>query len=436
VSDTLGAKRWVSDTLWRGTLGVRHPLTQNAGCQTPLARNAGCQTPFGAECWVSDTLWRGMLGVRHPLARNAGRQTPFDAKRRVSDTLGAERWVSDTLWRGMLGVRHPLARNAGCQTPFGAECWVSDTLWRGMLGVRHPLARNAGCQTPFGAEYWVSDTQRFASRVDSLLPRQPREFLPPRVGTAEDTAMASASPTVKSALNAVGVAGDSPSVTLDSAWDEYLLWLSFAVPGMLNRGNVDAMAYALARLPNDAPMLEIGSFCGLSTCVLAYLRQRHHVTNRFFTCDRWSFEGQQLGARLGNSKTVSHDDYRAFVRASFVRNAHTFCSTDLPHTIEADSDGFFGAWEKREQRADVFNRTVTLGGPLSFCYIDGNHTYEFAARDFANTDKWLVPGGFILFDDSADGSRWEVCRVIEEIVDSRRYRVVAKAPNYLVQKLS
>ena len=235
---------------------------------------------------------------------------------------------------------------------------------------------------------------------------------------------------------AIPSASDAPPIKLDSAWDEYLLWLSFAVPGMLNRGNVDAMAYALARLPNNAPILEIGSFCGLSTCVLAYLRQRIGVSNPFVTCDRWSFEGQALGQGLGDSKTVSHDDYRNFVRGSFLRNAQTFCSPDLPHTVEEDSDGFFRAWDARERRTDVFDRSVTLGGPLSFCYIDGNHTYEFAARDFHNTDKWLVPGGFILFDDSADGSRWEVCRVVEEVVNSRRYRVVAKAPNYLVQKLS
>jgi hypothetical protein len=32
---------------------------------------------------------------------------------------------------------------------------------------------------------------------------------------------------------------------LDSAWSEYLSWLTFAVPGMLVRGNVDAIAFAL-----------------------------------------------------------------------------------------------------------------------------------------------------------------------------------------------
>ncbi len=225
------------------------------------------------------------------------------------------------------------------------------------------------------------------------------------------------------------------TIVLDSAWSDYLLWLTFAVPGMLNRGNINAMAYALRHLPSDAPMLEIGSFCGLSTCVLGYLRAKLGVTNRFFTCDRWSFEGQALGEALGDSPTVTHDVYQAFVRESYLRNIKTFCKGDLPLTVEADSDTFFASWQASKSTHDVFGREARLGGPLSFCYIDGNHTYDFARRDFDNTDRHLVSGGFILFDDSADGSTWEVCRVVAEVVASGSYRVVAKVPNYLVQKI-
>lgn len=222
---------------------------------------------------------------------------------------------------------------------------------------------------------------------------------------------------------------------LESAWSEYLLWLSFAVPGMLHRGNVDAMAHALRNLPGDAPILEIGSFCGLSTCVLSHLCRKHGVANRLFTCDRWTFEGQQPGAPLGDSTTVTHDTYRDFVRASFLRNARMFCAPQLPHTIEADSDEFFRAWQASASATDVFGRTVDLGGPIAFCYIDGNHTYEFARRDFENADRHLVAGGFLLFDDSADGSAWEVCRVVADVVRSGTYRTVAKVPNYLLQKI-
>ena len=52
--------------------------------------------------------------------------------------------------------------------------------------------------------------------------------------------------------------------------DEYLTWLQFANSGMLNHGNVYAMKYAIENLPTSDPIIEIGSFCGLSTNVLSY----------------------------------------------------------------------------------------------------------------------------------------------------------------------
>jgi hypothetical protein len=46
----------------------------------------------------------------------------------------------------------------------------------------------------------------------------------------------------------------------------------------------------------------------------------------------------------------------------------------------------------------------------------------------------LERGGFILFDDSADSSGWEVRRVAEEVKASGKYHVVIKNPKYLFVK--
>jgi hypothetical protein len=216
-------------------------------------------------------------------------------------------------------------------------------------------------------------------------------------------------------------------------WSEYLNWLSFAVPGMLRRGNVDCFDYALRHLPSKGAIVEIGSFCGLSTNVIGYLKRRHGVPNPFVTCDRWIFEGADQSGLLEDSG-VSFADYSDFVKQNYRRNIQLFNPTDTPFTIELFSDEFFAAWSERETRDDVLGRPITLGGPIAFCYIDGNHTYEFARRDFENTDRFLQPGGFILFDDSGDGSGWEVCRLMPEVLSTGRYRLVSKAPNYLFQK--
>ena len=138
---------------------------------------------------------------------------------------------------------------------------------------------------------------------------------------------------------------------------------------------------------------------------------------------------------LGQS-SVRHADYQRFVRESYIRNVRMFSGRDLPHTIELLSDHFFRAWERNELRTDVFGRPSTLGGPIGFCYIDGDHSYKQSKRDFENADRHLLPGGFILFDDSADGTKFEVGRLIEEVKRRDDYRVVVKNPNYLVQKLA
>jgi hypothetical protein len=217
--------------------------------------------------------------------------------------------------------------------------------------------------------------------------------------------------------------------------NEFLAWVRFAVPGMLARENVDAMEYAIAHMPPGKPVLEIGSFCGLSTAVLSYLLDKQSKAVALYTCDKWEFEGQHLGSLLGDSPSVTHDAYQAYVKGTFMRVMRTFAAGKTPHTIECFSDEFFRRWFDNEATVDVFDRAVTLGGEIGFCYIDGNHTYEFAKRDFENTDRALVAGGFILFDDSADGgSHPGVNRLTREIASGNRYELISSNPNYLFRK--
>lgn len=219
-----------------------------------------------------------------------------------------------------------------------------------------------------------------------------------------------------------------------SAWTEYLDWLSFANAGMLDRGNVECFDYALRRIETDSPMIEIGSFCGLSTNVLTYLKEKHGRTNKLVTCDRWIFECETpTGSMLGDSKTVSHADYREFVKDSFIRNVRTF-SWDLPYTLELFSDELFAAWTGGESRQDVFGRNIQLGGPISFCYIDGNHSYEFVRRDFENANRFLEVGGFLLFDDSSPHSIGDAYRVAIELAADSHYKVISHKPHYFLQK--
>jgi hypothetical protein len=215
--------------------------------------------------------------------------------------------------------------------------------------------------------------------------------------------------------------------------DEFVKWLCFVNAGMLDRGNLYCFDHAIKNLPGDLPMVEIGSFCGLSTNLLAHYRRLNHRDNVLFTCDAWQFEGSEPGKPLAGS-VISHDEYRSFTRGTFLRNVGMFSRDRLPHTVEKLSGDFFAAWRRGDEVTDVFGNTARLGGPIGFAYIDGDHSYAGARLDFDLCDEFLAPGGFLLFDDSADGSGWEVCNVIEEVKATGRYDVVIANPNYLFQK--
>lgn len=216
--------------------------------------------------------------------------------------------------------------------------------------------------------------------------------------------------------------------------DEYVEWLCFANAGMLNRGNLYCFDYAIKNLPSNNPIVEIGSFCGLSTNLINYYLFLNNKNNALFTADKWIFEGSDSAeAKLGKS-FVTHKEYREFVKDAFKKNVSLFSKNNLPHTIEFFSDEFFELWSQSKKLNDVFGTEVTLGGPISFCYIDGNHSYDFSKRDFENTDKYLEKGGFVLFDDSSDRQSLGSSKLMKEILQNDKYELIIKNPNYLFKK--
>ncbi len=215
--------------------------------------------------------------------------------------------------------------------------------------------------------------------------------------------------------------------------DEFRTWLSWAIGGWFDAGNAHLFEQALSQLPSSSPILEIGSFCGLSTSLLLHELNRRRLPNVLFTCDAWtSLAAAHL--QVGDS-SIRHDEYFAHVRETFVRNVRFFGQGRLPHSYELPSEEFSRAWRQGEERTDLFGRRARLGGSLSFAYIDGEHSYRGCRQDFDFVDAVLESRGLILFDDSADETTWPVRRVVAEALGSGRYEQVSKNPNYLIRKL-
>ena len=62
--------------------------------------------------------------------------------------------------------------------------------------------------------------------------------------------------------------------------------------------------------------------------------------------------------------------------------------------------------ETSEEAAKDWNK------PISFLWIDGDHSYSAAKLDFDLFSKWVVDGGVIAFHDSTQG---EVPKVVFEV---------------------
>src|SRR5208282_4237967 len=123
--------------------------------------------------------------------------------------------------------------------------------------------------------------------------------------------------------------------------DDYIKWLCFANAGMLSPGNLHLMDLAMKQLPSAAPILEIGSFCGLSANVLTHFKRKYALKNRLLTCDKWEFENDDKDSKFIGGSPVLFSDYKVFVRESYIRNTRMFSAEDLPATMEAASDEFF-----------------------------------------------------------------------------------------------
>lgn len=216
--------------------------------------------------------------------------------------------------------------------------------------------------------------------------------------------------------------------------DDFTKWLRFANPGMLHAGNVDLFAYCIERLPTADPIIEIGSFCGLSVNHIIHLLRKLGRANRVFGADSWCFADAVRGQNIDGSH-VAFDAYREHVVTTYRRNVELFSVDQLPYHIQRTSDAFFARWRSGSTDTDFFGRDVELGGPISFAYIDGDHSYEQAKRDFENVSAWLVPGGFVIFDDSEDGGPFGSSEAARDASTTAGFRLVGKNPNYCIQKM-
>ncbi|MGW5850285.1 class I SAM-dependent methyltransferase [Streptomyces sp. NPDC055254] len=140
------------------------------------------------------------------------------------------------------------------------------------------------------------------------------------------------------------------------------------------------------------PLLEVGTYCGRSTILLADAAREAGVAAITVDHHRGS-EEQQPGWEYHDPTVVDPEVGLMDTLPTFRRTLHRAGLEDHVIAVVGRSPQVAAAW----------------GGPLGFLFIDGGHTDEHANGDYEGWAPHLAVGGTLVihdvFPDPADGGR-------------------------------
>ncbi len=186
-----------------------------------------------------------------------------------------------------------------------------------------------------------------------------------------------------------------------------------SIEGWLEDDEADLLTAAAVRavqeLPADHVVVEVGSYCGRSTVVLASVVQALRPAARVHAID--PHEGT-VGALDRGLETGA---------STFERFQANLAAAGVDRVVESiRKHSFEVPWEQ----------------PISLLLIDGLHDYYNVARDFWHFERWVGPGGYIAFHDYADYYPG-VKALVRELLAAGSYRTVRRVATLIVvRKLS
>lgn len=148
---------------------------------------------------------------------------------------------------------------------------------------------------------------------------------------------------------------------------------------------------ALTETPGPHSVVEVGSYCGRSTIVLASVVKIIDPSSKIYAID-----DMHMG---------SLEKFQVNVAQSGV--------SDVIELIQQRS--FEVVWNK----------------PISMLFIDGNHGYTDVSGDFGHFEEHIVPGGYVAFHDYHE--MWPgIIQFVDEIVDTGKYTRIGGAGSVMV----
>ncbi|WP_455356095.1 class I SAM-dependent methyltransferase [Streptomyces sp. SYSU K217416] len=159
------------------------------------------------------------------------------------------------------------------------------------------------------------------------------------------------------------------------------------------------------------PLLEVGTYCGRSTLLLADAAREAGVTAITVDHHRGS-EEQQPGWEYHDPAVVDPEVGRMDTLPTFRRTLHQAGLEDHVVAIVGRSPQVAAVW----------------GGSLGLVFIDGGHTDEHATGDYEGWTPHLAEGGLLVihdvFPDPADGGQAPY-RIYRRALDSGSFTEVS-----------
>lgn len=184
---------------------------------------------------------------------------------------------------------------------------------------------------------------------------------------------------------------DDLNAVLDEAWAA-----ARGVPGFLSEAEARFLGMAAARVPAGGAIVEIGSFKGKSTVMLAKVAG-HYGGGPIVAIDPHNFNNPELGDYRTDPGASSYDEFLANLGAAGV--------SDGVEVHRAYSGEVAAEWNR----------------PIGFLWIDGDHGYAGAKADFDGFSRHLVPGGVVAFHDALHEFAGPIRVFVEDVLRCDRF---------------
>jgi MMP 1-O-methyltransferase len=178
---------------------------------------------------------------------------------------------------------------------------------------------------------------------------------------------------------------------LDAAWEA-----ARDVPGFLLEDEARLLGMIAACVRCDGSIVEIGSFKGKSTVMLATVA-KHYGLGPIVAIDPHNFNSAELQEHRTNPESSSYGE--------FLRNLETAGVSDHVEPHRAFSGTIASGWNR----------------PIRFLWIDGDHSYQGAKTDFDGFSPYVTPHGIVAFHDALHEFAGPLRVFVEDVLRSDRF---------------